>query len=78
MDNNESTASVTVNAYSTYSDAANSRSLAYVAKEALGDVKTAYDAETGYICKLEEGKYSPYDKNQYAILQGFASKYVAE
>ena len=28
--------------------------------------------------KIEDGKYSPYDKNQLAVLTTYADKYVAE
>ena len=68
----------TVIVYSTYTVADNSRSLAGVAKMATEDFKTTYDAENGYICKIEDGKYSPYDKDQLAVLATYADKYAAE
>ena len=68
----------TVIVYSTYTADDNSRSLAGVAKMATEDFKTTYDAENGYICKISDGKYSPYDKNQLAVIATYADKYVAE
>ncbi len=68
----------TILVYSTYTVADNSRSLAGVAKMATEDFSPTYDAENGYICKIADGKYSPYDKNQLAVLTTYADKYVAE
>ena len=66
----------TVTTYSAYSAENNSRSLAEVAYRAVNDLK-AFNAETGHVCKIEEGKYSPYSADQYAVLKTYSAQYVA-
>ncbi|MBP5429261.1 MAG: endonuclease/exonuclease/phosphatase family protein [Clostridia bacterium] len=54
--------------YGDYSEAANSRSITFVAEAALSDVS---DVQTGEYQYAVDGKYSPYTSAQRALLVGF-------
>ena len=62
---------VYITVYSEYSEENNARSLGKVADAAYNDLQ-AYNEAEGYVCKIEDGKYSPYDVEQRAVLKKYA------